>query len=94
MLLLWPSSWAWAVGTGGESSERAGEHGSKRPRGVSYLICARLTPGQLGDGDGHEDHEEAGGEVLVVRLALGCLAEGRQEARVHLGEGEDGGEGD
>ena len=53
-----------------------------------YLVGARLAPGQLGDGDGHEDHEEAGGEVLVIRLALGCLAEGGQEARVHLGEGE------
>ena len=50
------------------------------------LIAATLTPGQLRDGDRDEDHEEAGGEVLLVRLALGSrgLPEGGQQVGVHL----------
>jgi hypothetical protein len=34
------------------------------------LVHAGITAGQLGNGDGHEDHEEAGGEVLVFGLTL------------------------
>ena len=50
------------------------------------LVAAALTPSQLRDGDGDEDHEEAGGEVLLVRLVLGPrgLSEGGQQVGVHL----------
>ena len=50
------------------------------------LVAAALTPRQLRDGDGYEDHEEAGGEVLLVRLVLGArgLPEGGQQVGVHL----------
>jgi hypothetical protein len=34
------------------------------------LVHAGITAGQLGYGDSHEDHEEAGGEVLVFCLTL------------------------
>ena len=49
---------------------------------LTHLVAAALAPGQLGDGDGDEDHEEAGGQVLVVRLALWRLPEGGEEAGV------------
>ena len=50
------------------------------------LVAAALTPRQLRDGDGDEDHEEAGGEVLLVRLVLGPrgLPQGGQQVGVHL----------
>jgi hypothetical protein len=34
------------------------------------LVHAGITAGQLGYGDGHEDHEEAGGEILIFCLTL------------------------
>ena len=50
------------------------------------LVAAALAPRQLGDGDRDEDHEEAGGEVLLLTLPLGCggLAERGQQVGVHL----------
>jgi len=50
------------------------------------LVRARLTPGQLRDGDCHEDHEEAGDEILVLTagLSFGRLAEGGEKGGVHF----------
>ena len=52
----------------------------------THLVAAALTPGQLRYGDSDEDHKEAGGEVLLVRLVLrsGGLSQGGQQVGVHL----------
>ena len=54
---------------------------------LTDLVAAALAPGQLGDRDGDEDHEEAGGEILLVPLPLGGrgLLQRRQQVRVNLG---------
>ena len=53
---------------------------------LTNLVAAALAPGQLGDRDGDEDHEEAGGEILLVPLPLGGrgLLQRRQQVRVNL----------
>ena len=50
------------------------------------LVAAALAPGQLGNGDGDEDHQQAGCQVFLVRLALGGggLLQCCQEVRIHL----------
>ena len=55
---------------------------------LTHLVAAALAPGQLGDGDGDEDHEEAGGQVLLLTLALGGrgLLQRGQQVRVNLGK--------
>ena len=57
-------------------------------RHLTHLVAAALAPGQLGDGDGDEDHQEAGGQVLLVTLALGGrgLLQRGQQVRVNLGK--------
>ena len=34
------------------------------------LVHAGLAAGQLGYGDGHKDHQQAGGQILVLCLTL------------------------
>ena len=53
---------------------------------MTHLVAAALTPGQLGDGDSDEDHEKAGGQVLLVPLPLGGrgLLQRGQQIRVNL----------
>ena len=50
------------------------------------LVAAALTSGQLRYGDSDEDHEEAGGQVLLVPLPLGGrgLLQCGQQIRVNL----------